>query len=130
MKKSKEETKDEQTQVPEDAGSVATTGKTYGVTDNENAVESKKPSETAETMEYNGATNSEELSDEDKEKLEKELSRDGIEARVITASGKYLKVKYFRDGKPFSVYKGKSGSKEDAKKHLDEALENDAKVQS
>jgi dipeptidyl aminopeptidase/acylaminoacyl peptidase len=98
-------------------------GKTYGVTDASSAP-------TADTMDYNGATNAQEYSDEDKTKLEEELSREGIVARVITATGNYMKVKFFRDGKPFAVYKGKSGSKEGAQSFLDETLQRDKEVNS
>jgi hypothetical protein len=81
-------------------------------------------------MEYNGETNTEEHSVEEKEKLEKELSKDNIVARVVSWSGKYLKVKFLKDNKPFSVYKGKSGSVEDAKLWRDEAMDKDEKVTS
>lgn len=81
-------------------------------------------------MEYNGETNTEEHSTEEKQELEKELSKDNIVARVISWSGKYLKVKFLKDNKPFSVYKGKSGSVEDAKLHLDEAIDKDEKANS
>lgn len=81
-------------------------------------------------LEVNGQTNAQEFSDEEKAELEKKLSKDGIVARVITWSGKYLKVKYFKDNKPFSLYKGKNGSVEEAEKARDEAIKTDKEVNS
>lgn len=69
-------------------------------------------------------------SDEEKFELEKDLSKDNVVARVITWTGDYLKVKFFKDNKPFSLYKGKTGSVEDAKQARDEAMQRDEQVQS
>lgn len=69
-------------------------------------------------------------SDEEKAKLEKDLSKGNVVARVITWTGDYLKVKFMKDNKPFSTYKGKSGSIEDAKLARDEAMGRDEQVNS
>lgn len=72
-------------------------------------------------LETNGNANNEEMAEEDQKKLEKDLSKDGYVARVITSVGDYMKVKFFKNGKLFTTYKGKQGSTEDAKLWLDEA---------
>jgi hypothetical protein len=55
--------------------------------------------------------NNEELSPKKQLKLEKELSdpKNGINARVITSTGNYIKVKLFHDNKPFAIYKSRMG---------------------
>lgn len=93
-------------------------------------VDADLPVEHPGTLETNGRTNEQEFSDKEKEDLEKKLSKDNIVARVITWSGKYLKVKFFRDNKPFAVYKGKDGSVEDAAKVRDEAAKASDEVKS
>lgn len=61
-----------------------------------------------------------ELDEEDIQKLEKELSdeKNGILARVITSTGAYVKVKFYKDNKPFAIYKSRGFDKKDAKSFL------------
>ena len=82
------------------------------------------------TMDLNKETNANEHTQEDKEKLEKELSQDNVVARVVSWTGNYLKVKFLRDGKPFVTYKGKDGSEASAKKALSDALKSEEKANS
>lgn len=81
-------------------------------------------------MKLNHSENANEHSTEEKEKLEKDLSKDNIVARVVSWTGSYLKVKFLRDGKPFTTYKGKNGSTESAEKALEDALKSEDKAQS
>lgn len=92
--------------------------------------EQERTNERVGSLEVNGQTNAQEFSDEEKAKLEKELSKDNIVARVITWSGKYLKVKFFKDNKPFAIYKGKDGTREDAAKLRDEVVQKQEDMQS
>lgn len=81
-------------------------------------------------LNLNKDTNSNEHSTEEKEQLEKYLSKDNVVARVVSWTGNYLKVKFLRDGKPFVTYKGKNGSIESAKEALANALKSEDKAQS
>lgn len=51
-----------------------------------------------------------EVTDEDVQKLEDELSRpkDGVQARVVSSTGSYYRIKFFRNNKPFVTYKAKT----------------------
>lgn len=91
----------------------------------DNIVEAEQQAylDTATPLEVNGNTNAEGKSDDEKVKLEKTLSRDNITARVITWTGDYLKIKFFRDNKVLTTYKSKSdGSVAGAKQWLDDTL--------
>lgn len=82
-------------------------------------------------LDVNGTTNDEPKSDDEKVALEKELSTGNIAARVITWTGKYLKVKYYRDNKPFTVYKSRqSPGVSEAKQWLKDALSREEQTNS
>lgn len=55
----------------------------------------------------NGGFNEEEATIPEKEAIETTLSVRGLEARVITYTGDYLKVKWYLNKKPYQVYKMK-----------------------
>lgn len=75
------------------------------------------------TPELNSDVNANEHTVEDQQKLEKELSDEdaGIQARVIQSAKNYVKIKWFRDNKPFVTYKSRTFDKSDAKKFLKES---------
>lgn len=51
-----------------------------------------------------------ELTPEEVTKLEDDLSRpdDGVSARVVSSTGSYYRIKFFRNNKPFITYKAKT----------------------
>lgn len=63
-----------------------------------------------------------ELSVEDQKSIEDELSDpdNGITARVIQSLDTYIKIKFFKDNKPYAIYKSRNFSVEDAKNFLKE----------
>lgn len=67
-----------------------------------------------------------ELSAEEVEKLEEELSRpkDGVSARVVSSTASYYRIKFFRNNKPFVTYKARTNKldKAEVKKFVTEAL--------
>lgn len=66
----------------------------------------------------------------DVQKLEDELSdpSNGISARVISSTGSYWRIKFFRDNKPFVTYKARTDklNKREVKAFLNHALKNEA----
>lgn len=118
---------EEETNKVEDSGQ-----KRHGVapTTGNIASEGTAEADNNDGLEVNGKTNAEEFSDDEKSDLEKKLTKGNVVARVITWSGKYLKVKFFKDNKPFAIYKGKNGSVKEAEKARDEAIKSDTEVQS
>lgn len=75
------------------------------------------------TAEVNGDQNANEHTVDEQRELEKELSEDGFQARVIQSAKNYVKIKWFRDNKPFVTYKSRSFDKADAKRFLKESRE-------
>lgn len=115
-------------------GNLRTDGKSYGVSDDSHVEVSE------ETLEINAGEKKEEearfdrvyaepsedgalgnhYNDEDAESLEKELSdeKKSIVARVTTAAGSYVRIKFFKDGKPFGTYKSRQFKLKEAKEFL------------
>lgn len=75
-------------------------------------------------------TNNAEWSKEEQFELADSLSTDNITAQVVTSTGKYVKVKFYRDNKPLTIFKTRDYKDGDAQKHLDEFLANESKAQS
>lgn len=65
-----------------------------------------------------------ELSSKDVENLEEELSFGNIQARVVSSTNSFTKVKFYKNNKPFVTYKsrGQKFDKEEAKAFVQDAL--------
>lgn len=70
-----------------------------------------------------------EVSNEEVQKLEDDLSdpSNGIAARVISSTGSYWRIKFFRDNKPFVTYKARTEklNKREVRAFLNHALKNE-----
>lgn len=84
----------------------------------------KSPDTVGDEAAYmNGnSQNNKEWSVDDQKKLEDFLSVKNVSARVIVSVGDFVKVKFFRDNKPFGAYQSRAFKKEDAKKYLTDLL--------
>ena len=81
-------------------------------------VEQEARAHLSEKTFVNKNTNQEEHSQEDKEKLEKELSFGDFQARVIGWAGNAVKVKWYKDNKPVAPYYSRDFDKKEAKKFI------------
>lgn len=70
-------------------------------------------------------TNAHEWEVEDQQKLEEELSdeKNGIQARVTTSAGSYVRIKYFYNNKPLGTYKSRDFDKKKAAEFRDSLVE-------
>lgn len=101
--------------------------KTYGVTTTSEATHTTKKAgavgghvkvkATTPKKLVNTDLNAREASVKEQEKLEKALSvpAKGVQARVVISTGDYVKVKFFRNNKPFATYKSRAFDVKDAK---------------
>lgn len=82
-------------------------------------------SERVEDSVINTDTNAREWSVEDQNDLEQKLSapKDGIQARVTTSTGNYVRIKFFRNNKPFATYRSRNFKVGEAKKFLKKVRE-------
>lgn len=119
-------------QTGEDQGQVATTntghedfepnieGYSYGTAPDRGT--DPKPEEPDNQLNERSVQH-DELTVEEQQDIEKQLSDGDISARVIQSLGDYVKVKFFKDNKPFAVYKSRSFTVADAQTYLKEQLD-------
>lgn len=69
--------------------------------------------------------NDNELDEAGQTELAESLSRPeyGVTARVIVSTGNYVKIKFFRNNKPFAIYKSRLFDEGDAQAYIDSQIE-------